>query len=165
VSYGGTLVSKRNKLAWKDDEFAHRRALPYAYGPTPRVGNHRGLGSWTSVITAGLQTGLAVTTMIYQERMAARQHKIERHKRERAQAAEAERQRQAAAAAAELAKQQQVQSQIAANATGGAVAVDAHGRPLPASGIAAAIPGGSNVVLIGLAGIAVIGLIAFVGRR
>lgn len=165
MSYGGTLISRRNELVWQDDEFPHRRAMPYAYGPTPRVGNHRGLGSWTSVITAGLQTTLALSTMIYQERMAARQHKIERHERERAQAAEAERQRQAAAAAAELAKQQQVQSQIAANATGGAVAVDAHGRPLPASGIAAAIPGGSNIMVIGLVGVAAIGLIAFMGRR
>ena len=125
-----------------------------------------GYGSVTSIITASLQTGLALTTMVFQERMAARQHKIDRHERERAAAAaQAERDRQAAAAR-ELAQQQAVQAQIAAGATGGAVAYDAHGNLLPASGVATgASPLGGNIMLIGLAGIAVVGLVAFMGRR
>lgn len=110
-----------------------------------------------------------VTTLIFQERMAARQHKIERHRREREQAAaEAERQRQAAAAKAEAEAQAQlVQAQIAANATGGAVAVDAHGRPIPASGVAAMSVGrgGNTMLMLGGAAVAAVVLFMVVGRR
>jgi regulator of protease activity HflC (stomatin/prohibitin superfamily) len=121
-----------------------------------------GLG-WVAPLISSLTT---VTSMIFQERMAARQHKQERHERQRRLAEEQAARDRAAAAAKAAAEAQMVQAQLAAGATGGAVATNAQGQLLPASGIATAMPaGGRNMLMLGVAGVAVVGLFMFMGRR
>jgi len=124
---------------------------------------HSGYGFVTALITAGT----TLTSMIFQERMSSRQHRQARHERARVQQREADERARQAAAAAELVKMQQAQTQIATNATGGAVAVNAHGQPLPASGVASGfIPAGMSptVLLVG-AGVIGLGLIFIMGRK
>ncbi len=118
-------------------------------------------------VTAIIGAATTVTSLIYQDRMQARQIKRERHERERAQAREAEDRARAQAAAKAAAEAAAIQAEITKNATGGAVAVDAHGRPLPASGVAAALrlPGGISptMILVGVGGIGLLWLL--VGRK
>lgn len=124
---------------------------------------HRGYG-WVTGLITGLTT---VTSQLIGASMQQRQLKRERHDRERAAAeAEAARQSQLAAAKAAL-EAQQLQTQIAQNATGGVTMVDAHGMPLPASGVSAGamLGGGLNPMLLVGAGVLGLGLIFMLRRR
>lgn len=137
------------------------------YGPQFLPGSIHGFGQWSSVITASLQAGVALTTMLYQDKL--RRDAETRAKHEAAR--EAENQRQIAAlqakAAADAAKAAQAQAAVTAGATGGALAVNAQGQLLPASGVAAMVPGGGNktLILVGVIGVVAIGAIALMGRR
>lgn len=119
---------------------------------------HVGLGSWSSVLSVSLQAGMALATMSYQAKLA----KQAQHDQERAAAAEREHQLAMARAAAAAAKAQQ--EQLAAEATGGAVALDAHGNPInPAGFLSAGAPGQvrkTGMLMLGVAAVGVVGILA-----
>ena len=126
---------------------------------------------WGAIATAGLQAGIAATTIIFQTRAAAEADRSARREAARERQFQLDLIAQQRAAAAAAAKARAAQAAVTAGATGGAVAYDARGQLLPASGVAApgsfTMPGGisRNMMIVGVIGVLGIGAIALMGRR
>jgi hypothetical protein len=138
-------------------------------GYNPVVNGHSGYGTWTSVITASLQAGVAISTMLYQDKLRRDAEKKAEHEAARQRQHELDMQAAAAAQHAAAVKAAEAQAAITAGATGGAVAVTPSGQPIPASGV---VPGrmmmpagGGNMLMVGVLGVAAIGVIMLIGKR